>query len=433
MLVSIDGLRPDYVFNSDRYGLKIPTLRRFVREGSAASGVVGVVPTVTYPSHATLVTGVSPARHGIYANTTFDPLGKNFGGWYWYAEDIRVPTIWDAAGEAGLTTANVHWPVTVGARITYNLPQLWRTGTSDDRKLLRALSTRDLLDTLERTLGPYANGIDESITGDETRARFAARLIALKHPAFATVYLTALDHEQHATGPFSPTSLSVLERIDSALAGIVEAASAVGAARTIVAVVSDHGFDRTDRAVNLLSAFRRAGLVTFASDSASRPTTWRATVWPAGGSAAVVIADSTDGETRDRVRGLLARLAADRQSGIDRVVDNTELRRRGGFPGAAFLVNLKAGYALGGATRGPLVTTLKVGGMHGYLPDIPSMRSSLFLLGAGIPSGQSLGLVDMRDVAPTLATLLGLQLPQAEGRDLFRPDTGGMRARRGGR
>src|SRR5215510_1704373 len=58
VVVSIDGLKPDYVLESERRGLKIPNLRRFLKEGTYASGVEGVVPTVTYPSHTTLVTGV---------------------------------------------------------------------------------------------------------------------------------------------------------------------------------------------------------------------------------------------------------------------------------------------------------------------------------------------------------------------------------------
>ncbi|HEY2458869.1 MAG TPA: alkaline phosphatase family protein, partial [Candidatus Acidoferrum sp.] len=90
VVISVDGLRPDYVTAADAHGAKIPTLRRFLKEGTYADGVTGVVPTVTYPSHTTLVTGVWPAKHGIFANTTFDPLQKNYQGWYWYAEDIRV-------------------------------------------------------------------------------------------------------------------------------------------------------------------------------------------------------------------------------------------------------------------------------------------------------------------------------------------------------
>ena len=102
IVISIDGLMPDYVLEADKRGLKIPNLRRLLREGAFATGVVGVTPTVTYPSHTTLLTGVSPAKHGIATNTPFDPYSKNMGGWYWYAEDVKVPTLWEVAGKAGL-------------------------------------------------------------------------------------------------------------------------------------------------------------------------------------------------------------------------------------------------------------------------------------------------------------------------------------------
>jgi len=73
-------------------------LPAFLTDGVYSTGVHGVLPTVTYPSHMTPMTGASPAKHGIYANTTFDPLNRNERGWYWYAEDGRVATLWAAAG-----------------------------------------------------------------------------------------------------------------------------------------------------------------------------------------------------------------------------------------------------------------------------------------------------------------------------------------------
>jgi predicted AlkP superfamily pyrophosphatase or phosphodiesterase len=100
VLISIDGLKPEYVLQADEHGLKIPNLRGLVAHGAHASGVIGVVPTVTYPSHTTLVTGVAPARHGIVSNTTFDPLNKNQEGWYWYASDIRVHLPGDGTGDS---------------------------------------------------------------------------------------------------------------------------------------------------------------------------------------------------------------------------------------------------------------------------------------------------------------------------------------------
>lgn len=339
VLISIDGLKPEYVLDADQHGLKIPHLRALLARGAHASGVIGVVPTVTYPSHTTLVTGVAPARHGIFSNTTFDPLRKNHDRWYWYASDIRVPTLWNAVMRAGGTTANVHWPVTVGAKITWNLPQYWRTGEPDDRKVVEALSTPGLVDALEHEDGaPYADGMDETIEGDELRARFAVRLLERERPDLMLAYFTALDHEQHKSGPFSPAACATLERIDAIVGAMTRAASLAYGGRETLVVVSDHGFMRTSRALNLIHAFREAGLVDYTAGADERPKGWRATLWPAGGAAAVVLNDTTKLALRDSVGRLLQRLAADTANGIDRIIENTELRRRGGFPGAAFLV-----------------------------------------------------------------------------------------------
>jgi predicted AlkP superfamily pyrophosphatase or phosphodiesterase len=97
VLISIDGLIPDYVLNAGKYQLAIPNFRRLLAEGSYATRVKGVIPTTTYPSHATLVTGVPPATHGIVNNEFFDPFKKHEGAWYWYARDIKVPTLWEIA------------------------------------------------------------------------------------------------------------------------------------------------------------------------------------------------------------------------------------------------------------------------------------------------------------------------------------------------
>src|SRR5262245_12280618 len=115
LVISIDGLRPDYLTRADEHGLKVPYLRSMMKAGTYAAGVVGVSPPVTRPSHTTLLTGVAPAGHGIYNNTPFDPTGANKDGWYWYAVDIKVSTLFDAVTAAGRVTANVEWPVTVGA------------------------------------------------------------------------------------------------------------------------------------------------------------------------------------------------------------------------------------------------------------------------------------------------------------------------------
>src|SRR5437879_4144539 len=169
LMISIDGLRPDYVLKAGEHGLKIPHLRRILQEGAHATGVRGVLPTVTYPSHTTLLTGVWPAKHGIYSNLTFDPLGKNLNGWYWYSQDIAATTLWEAAAKGGLKVGSVSWPVSVGAPgVDYNIPEYWRAPKSaDDLKLLRVIGTTGLVDEIATEAGPYIVDLDEALPGDQ--------------------------------------------------------------------------------------------------------------------------------------------------------------------------------------------------------------------------------------------------------------------------
>lgn len=413
LLISIDGLRPGDVLEADKRGLKIPNLRRFLKEGSYATGVAGNLPTVTYPSHTTLITGVAPARHGIVSNTTFDPRQINYGGWFWFAQDITAETLWDAARKAGHTTGNVHWPVSVGvSSLTWNMPQIWRSGHADDRKMLKALATEGLYAALEHDCGPYADGIDEGIAADENRAKFAVRLIETKKPGFLTVYLAALDHEEHAFGPGSPQANSVLERLDVAVGKLVAAELAAHPQAT-VAVVSDHGFVATDTEISLFRPFIDAGLITLGPDG--KVASWDAMPWPSGGSIAVVLSRPDDAALNGMVAALLERLAADPVSRIAKVADRQEIARLGGNPQASFFVDLKPGaLATGFVPDAPLSRPSRTKGMHGYFPALREMRSTFLVMGTGIAAARSLGEIDMRAIAPTLARRMGATLTGAE-------------------
>jgi predicted AlkP superfamily pyrophosphatase or phosphodiesterase len=422
LLISIDGLRPGDLLEADKRGLKLPNLRKLMAEGAHARAVIGVLPTVTYPSHTTLLTGVSPAKHGIVNNTTFDPLNINHGGWFWYAEDIKVPTLWDAARAKGLSVGNVHWPVSVGAKsITWNLPQLWHTGHPDDEKLNRALATPGLLTELESKLGHYARGIDEDIDADETRGRFAVALLAAKHPDFTTVYLTAYDHDQHGFGPDTDAAHATIERIDAIVGRLVTAARAANS-ETTIAVVSDHGFAPTATEANLFRPFIDAGLITVGSNG--KIASWEAVPWNSGGSIAIVLARPNDAALTARVGKVLNDVAVAPDSVIARVIDRSGVAEMGGNPQAQFYVDLKPGVLAGGfdGAKAPLARPAKYRGMHGYFPAAETMRSTFLIAGPGIPPGRDLGEIDMRAIAPTLARVLGVLLVDADMAPLNFPE-----------
>src|SRR6202030_4135512 len=171
-------------------------------------------------------------------------------------------------------------------------------------------------------------------------------------------------------------------------------------------------FVAVEHDVNLYAAFREAGLITV--DEANKVSSWKATPWLAGGSAAVLLADLGDAAVQAEVAALLDRLAHDPGNGIERILTHDEIVRDGGFPDAAFLVSFKNGYEMGAALSGPLVSGPSNLGMHGYHPDHPELRSSFFIVGPHVAAGRSLGEIDMRRIAPTLADIMGFSLRDAD-------------------
>jgi predicted AlkP superfamily pyrophosphatase or phosphodiesterase len=356
LLISIDGMRPDYVTAADAHGLKIPNLRRILAQGAHASGVRGVLPTVTYPSHTTILTGVWPARHGIFSNLTFDPAGTNFEGWYWYSEDIRAPTLWEAAAKAGYRVGSVSWPVSVGAPgVSYLIPEYWRATTPDDLKLLRALSTPGLLREFEGQLGPYVTDLEDAIPSDWSRTRYAEAIILHKHPHLITVHLAALDELEHQTGPFSAEANRTLEEIDGMVGRLNDAMRRENPGAAIC-IVSDHGFARIDHQFSPRVALVKAGLMTPnpKRDSLQAPavTEWKAASWGTGGSAMIVLHDPHDEVTREALAKLLRELAADPANGIAGILDREAIARLGGSGMADFAIDMKPGYSIGAAMDG---------------------------------------------------------------------------------
>jgi len=418
LMVSVDGLRPTDVLEADKRGINLPTLTKLAAQGVYATGVRNVLPTVTYPNHTTLITGVWPARHGIANNQTFDPLQKNFGGWYWYTRDIKVQTLWDAVHGAHGKVASLSWPVSVGATsIDFDIPEYWRAQNPEDLKLVRALATPGLVDSLEKATGlSLADADGDTIAADTGRDRFAAALIAAHHPAFTTVHLRALDHVEHVSGPGSPEARAALEQLDDSIGQLIRAARKAEP-NLVVAIVSDHGFSPVLHDVNLMAPFAAAGLITFDAKT-HKPTDWQAGLW-GGPSVAVVLARPDDAALKAKVAGLLATLAANPDLGIARVADAADVARMGGTPMASFWVDFKSGYEMGNDPSAPSVSEGSVKGNHGYFPDHPEMRATFILAGPGVPAKGSLGEVDMRDIAPTLAKILKVRLPEADGHPLL--------------
>jgi hypothetical protein len=411
VLISIDGLLPSSYLPVPGQPPLMPVLDGLRQRGSWAEGVEVQYPSLTYPSHTSIVTGVRPARHGIVHNTRFDPLRGN-SQWYFESEALRVPALWDWARTAGLRVGSVSWPVTVGAAIDYLFPETHQSppGTTW-LDLVRNQSTPGLIDAIVEHLGGFGPRDNlEYGKRDLFAAAAAAHIIERHRPHLLLVHLVETDGAQHAFGPGSPEALAAFRRVDERLGEIVAAVSRAGLAdQTAWIVTGDHGFYRVHSAFQPNAVLREAGLLDV--DGAGRITAWRAVAHRA----TIRLRDPDDAALARRVEGLFLDLADGPYRGLFSVVGRAEVRRLGGDPEALLMIEPIDGYTVAAGTEGGFLVPSSRRGDHGYLPTSPAMRTGLVLAGAGIARGVVVPLARQIDIAPTVARLLGLDATGADG------------------
>jgi predicted AlkP superfamily pyrophosphatase or phosphodiesterase len=212
ILISFDGWRWDY---TDR--ANVPNLKALAARGVRSEGLIPSFPTVTFPNHYTIVTGLVPDHHGIVANGMFDgAIGpEKFTMSAATSKDPRWwggEPIWTTAMKQGLKSAATFWPGSEAIKPTY-----WRS--FDDR------------------------------VSNEDRVKLALELLKLpegERPSFNTLYFSEVDHVGHDDGPDSPEVLAAAQHLDQALGQLLDGVDALGlTARTTFVVVSDHGMAQT--------------------------------------------------------------------------------------------------------------------------------------------------------------------------------------------
>ncbi len=276
IVISIDGFRPAMYLDAARDGVAVPNLQALRQAGSAAEGMVVAHPSLTYVSHASLATGVRPARHGIISNTRFDPPAGSTR-WYYEVEAMKVPAVWDRARAHGLKTAGASWPVTVGASLDVLFPES-NQAPPDSTWLARARadSTPGLVDAVVKELGGYGeNDNRNAVQRDRFTAAMAAHIIRSQRPNLLMVHLMETDTAQHADGPGSAAARDAVQRIDTHVGAIVRATEEAGIrARTTFLVTGDHGFSRVHTLIQPNVILREGGWLT--TDARGRVATWQA-------------------------------------------------------------------------------------------------------------------------------------------------------------
>lgn len=398
VLISLDA-----VFREDLPKLAADGfLRELVRKSAVCDQVKTVFPALTYPAHTTLMTGCDPIGHGIGQNQPFQHGQKpEMRAWYWDAAAIRRPTLFDAVSGAGGTCASVLWPVTGKNRaIRWNFPEvLALPGENQVLKMLAYGTPAWILGT-ELRLGRQRVSTKEPHLSDYG-CLLTCDVIRRKHPDLTALHMVDVDDMRHHHGVNSLEAMQGLERLEQRVQRIYETVRATrGMEDALFVLVSDHGQADVNRAVCITEGLEKAGFADVLQVQSNGMTAYLY---------------RGNGDPKKEAEALQYLENNGNIMGITHIYHSDRLKAMGCFEGDGGVLVAAVEAAPGVVFSDALPEAKREKATHGFGPGHPAEDCLLIIHGQGIPEGCTLPSMPMRDVAPTLAELMGVALPTATG------------------
>ncbi len=425
IVISEDAL----VFDDLQALSALPTYASVWRRCARVERVRSIYPTLTYPAHTTLCTGVFPDRHGIVDNEELH-VGSHKMPWQFDHKAVMGSDLFDLVKRNSMSSGAVFWPVTGNhPSIDYNVPECWpeqaypvrgdcfeKYGSSPE--IMKTI-VKPNLPRLRFRIQPYWDSFLTNCACDIIR-EYKPNLLML-HPA-------AMDGYRHQMGVFSPLCEHGLHELDDRLCFIMQATEDAGIIDdTNFFIVSDHGQLNTSRIIKINALLREYGFISV--DENGEITDYTAFCKSVGMSAMVYLKDPRDKNALYNVGELLRTLMNMGVYGISRVYSRDEAEREERLSGYFSFVIETDGYtAFSNDWNSPVVMDhqnddYRFGkATHGYHPD-KGPQPTLIAFGPDIKENTVIDRASLTDEAPTFAAALGLTLPNADGmvlRNLFR-------------
>ncbi len=384
--------------------LPVPTLHALMKSGAYARSMQPVNPTVTWPNHTAMVTGVTPAKHGLIANGQIMDIRNGKTPHVEFHADktalVRVPTVYDEAHDAGMVTAEMDWVAVEHAKgIDWSFFEQ-PVATSPLLKEMLAdgsLTQEELRDFNHGPSQPYR---------DRLYTRGATYAIKHHHPNLVLLHLLALDGNEHTYGYGTPAGAVTAAFLDDRVKEVIDAVCEAGDLdRTTFLIVSDHGQSSVHHTANPNAILSAAGI-----------TPDQATALAEGG-AAYIYEAHPDPALDTKIRAAFASSPA-----TDSVPTQAEAVAQG-WPATAanktmpdVLVYAKEDWKF--AERVPTQQPEAQTGAHGYPNTRPLMQQIFIASGAAVkPVGEQPS-ISVLDVAPTIAEMLGLPRTGMDGKPI---------------
>lgn len=419
IVISFDAVSSDDIEKLQ----KLNNFKYLIDNGSLIKNVESVYPTLTYPAHATIMTGMYPKNHGII-NNTLNKFSDSNPNWYWYKKYIKTKTLCDLAYENGLTTAALLWPVSGRSKINYNLTEIFPTKSWHNQLLMSSLSgSLNYQLDLNKKFGYLRKGISQPAL-DNFVHESSKYTISKYKPNLLFIHYTDVDTNRHYHGYDSTEANNALVRHDKRLGEIIKSLKEnnIFEDSTIVAL-GDHSALDGNYIIRLNSLFRENGLLKINEKGVIK--SYQAVAKSCDGSSYIYLKDKNNTETYNKVYKILESLINSTEGPIEFVLTSNEASSFGADPNCTFMVEANKNFYFVDEVFGKIVEGViedEVGivshrtkATHGYHPKKPNYGTFFLAFGCGIKKGVEVNGGKLINHGPTLAKLLGVDLGKTDG------------------
>lgn len=422
IVISFDGLS---TIDFDAIS-KLPNFKSYIEGASYCKQVYSIYPTLTYPAHTTIVTGQYPKHHGIINNTLLQS-GRQSPDWYWHQKYIKSKTLYDLAIKQGMTVAALLWPVTAGARIHYNMPEIFANRPWHSQILVSLLNGSPYYQfIMNKRFGYLRKGIKQPNL-DNFIHQVLIDTLRNKKPGVTLVHFTDLDTMRHYNGFNSNEAKAALKRHDARLGEIIAVLKESGIyENSTVIVLGDHSSLDEDKIINLNVLLKEKGYII--ADKKGKVTSYSAICKNCDGAIYVYAKDNRDQKLKQELM-LIINEFNHRNNCIETIYTGEQASELGADPSCIFMLEAKKGYYFLDEMEGDLIRQIQPEeagkvphvtiNTHGYSPYKPDYTTVFLASGKGIKKGVVIDKMNLIDEGPTMAGLLGLELKEADGKVLY--------------
>lgn len=419
IVISEDAL----VYEDLQYLQTLPAFSSVWDKVAIVERVRAIYPTVTYPEHTSIRTGVYAGRHGII-NNELTNLAELSSPWEWFNDAVKVPDIFDAAKKAGLVTASVFWPVTGNHKNIDHLVAEYWPQSPDESTCECFVNSGSSPEVIEKIVKPNAYMVDGKHRQHPYCDNFvnacACAMIREFKPNLLMVHPANIDAYRHQTGIFSSKVNHGLHEVDTWFSDILKAVEDAGIAEdTNFFILSDHGQMNINRIMAMNAILADKGLLQVGEDG--EVADYTAISKSTGMSAQIYLKNPDCKADWRKTYDILNSMCDDGLYGISRVYTADEARKEEGLYGDfSFVIETDGFSSFSNAWNRPLVRNIDITdyrfgkGTHGYNPD-KGPQPTLIAFGPDIKAGVRVPRRPIVDEAPTFAKLLNVELPDIDG------------------